>query len=341
MTPEAMKQAAAQGSPADIFAISYLQLCQISYFKPEEIATAVGSMPPPGEMAPNPAIGNWSVVWGPAKDWDDSNLAYAAAYIDAPTGLPVLLAVCIRGTDVNVGDPWGILKQIFEDLDVPKQVALPWAPDDPARIADGTLSALKVIEGLSWENQSLSEFVTGYLGDPANQTPVLVVTGHSLGGCLTTVAAPWLQNLLQTAGVPAPIVPATFAAPTAGNADFATLFQSSFSYAPRYWNAMDIVPRAWWDLTGIETIYQPCNLTPPWEVQDGLSYFESKLQGVSYVQPAEDSTELPGACDSSAGDWIDQAGIQHSTVTYMNMLGGVNILPPHSIPPIVMYKPRG
>uniref|UniRef100_UPI0031D37EFB lipase family protein n=1 Tax=Inquilinus sp. TaxID=1932117 RepID=UPI0031D37EFB len=301
MTPQEIKQGATgqAGTSATPFAISYLQLCQISYFSTDQIPEAVPGMPPPGENAPDSATGSWSVVWGPATDWDDSNLAYATAYTDAASNLPVLLVVCLRGTDVHVDDPWGILKQLFEDLRVPDQVALPWAPTSAARVAKGTLSALEVIQKLSSGGQTLSDFVTGYLNDSKNQQPVLVVTGHSLGGALTTVVAPWLQSL---GTITSPIVPATFAAPTAGNADFAALYGTDFSYSLRYWNDYDIVPNAWWNLPGIATIYQPCNLTPPSYVTDGLTHFENELQGVSYAQPAAD-TQLFGSCSSLAKTW--------------------------------------
>ena len=339
MTPQEIKQGAVGegGISATPFAISYLQLCQISYFQTDQIAEAMPSVPPPGESAPDPSTGSWSVVWGPAKDWDDSNLAYAAAYTDAASNVPVLLVVCLRGTDVHVDDPWGILKQLFEDLRVPDQVALPWAPSSTALIAKGTLSALDVIQKLSSNGQSLSDFVTGYLNSSANQSPVLIVTGHSLGGALTTVVAPWLQSL---GSITTPIVPATFAAPTVGNADFATLFGTDFSYSLRYWNDYDIVPNAWWNLPGIETIYTPCNLTPPGFVTDGLNHFENKLKGISYAQPAA-NTQLSGSCSSLGTSWIDQAGVQHSTHTYMAPLGGVNIMPPGGVgvPSIVDYKP--
>lgn len=337
MTPEEIKQGAVGegGIPANPFAISYLQLCQISYFSTDQIPEAIPAVPPPGETAPESSIGTWSVVWGPARDWDDSNLAYAAAYTDTASNLPVLLVVCLRGTDVHVDDPWGILKQLFEDLRVPDQVALPWAPSSPARIAKGTLSALDVIQKLSSNGQTLSDFVPSYLND--NQQPVLIVTGHSLGGALTTVVAPWLQSL---GTITTPIVPATFAAPTVGNADFAALFGTDFSYSLRYWNDYDIVPNAWWNLPGIATIYQPCNLTPPGVVTDGLTHFENKLKGISYAQPAS-NTQLSGSCSSLGASWVDQAGVQHSTHTYMAPLGGVNILPPGGVgaPSSVDYKP--
>ncbi|OWJ65151.1 lipase family protein [Inquilinus limosus] len=338
MTPDQIRQGATgqAGTSPTPFAISYLQLCQISYFSTDQIAEAVPGMPPPGENAPDSSIGSWSVVWGPAKDWDDSNLAYAAAYTDAASNVPVLLVVCLRGTDVHVDDPWGILKQLFEDLRVPDQVALPWAPStETARIAKGTLSALEVIQKLSSNGQTLAEFVPGYLN--ANQQPVLVVTGHSLGGALTTVVAPWLQSL---GTITTQIVPATFAAPTAGNADFATLFAQDFTYSMRYWNDYDIVPNAWWNLPGIATIYQPCDLTPPGFVTDGLTRFENELKGVSYVQPAL-NTQLSGACSSLGTSWVDQAGVQHSTHTYMAPLGGTNIMPPGgtAVPSIVDYRP--
>lgn len=344
MTAETVKQGATDATQANIYAISYLQLCQISYFDPSLIDGAVsGQMPPPGENQTDPTIGSWRTVWGPAMDSDDSNLAYVAAYYDTTSPAPPLCVVCLRGTDVHIQDTWGILVQVYEDLGVTDPQPLPWDPDGPAQVAEGTLKGLATIQSLLSSGQTLLDFLTGFLGDPANQQPVLVVTGHSLGGALTTVVAQWLKVALGQARVSAPIVPATFAGPTAGNQAFADLYGSTFGYSLRYWNQLDIVPRAWWDLSGIKTIYSDYGQNPPLDVTAGIDLYEVTLSGlgISYAQPPE-SNAFPGAFDISATDWSDQALVQHATTSYMEPLGGKSILPPSGpIPPILAYKPGG
>jgi hypothetical protein len=69
---------------------------------------------------------------------DESNLVFAAAYFMAGGLPPTFDAVVTRGTDVDVDDGWGVIEQIWEDLDVTSQVPLPWALNNPALIAGGT-----------------------------------------------------------------------------------------------------------------------------------------------------------------------------------------------------------
>ena len=125
-----------------------------------------------------------------------------------------------------------------------------------------------------------------------------MVTGHSLGACLTTVVAPWLKYDLAGAGVNAPIVPVTFAAPTAGNAAFASDFAAAFPYSLRYANSLDIVPRAWWDLDGLASIYNPCGLDCPEVAYLAIESYEALMDwtGVSYQQPQAGTRLLDGAC---------------------------------------------
>lgn len=107
------------GFPTNPFAVAYLQLCQASYVLPtSNIASTVASLPP--IVTP----GYWRCVWGPATDPDGGNLVFVAAYYDQPTGLPVFAAVVVRGTDFDVSD-WGIIEQIWEDLDVTSQSPMP------------------------------------------------------------------------------------------------------------------------------------------------------------------------------------------------------------------------
>ena len=224
--------------PTDIFGLSYIQLCGLSYdVVPADIPAQVAD---PANVTPW-GEGSWSCIWGPALDPDEANLVYVAAYTEA--GLPVAAVVVVRGTDVT-NDAWGDLKEAFEDLTAAYQVNLPWHGDPSVLVADGTLDALTTIEMMQSGGKRLRDFLAGFLGDPANERPVPVVTGHSLGGCVATVLAPWLKTSLKRIGVEAPVVPCTFAAPTAGNQAFTRYFADLFPYAPRYYNNLDVVPLA-------------------------------------------------------------------------------------------------
>lgn len=324
-TAHEVKQAMVQPStfPTDPFAVAYLQLCQVSYLDPSVIPDNVAKLPP---LDPT---GSWKCVWGPVQDSDESNLVFVAAYFMAAGLPPPFVAVVTRGTDVDVNDWWGILYQIWEDLDVTSQVPLPWAPNNPARIASGTVDGLNDIKSLLSGGATLVEFLGSYLSAPANENPVLIATGHSLGGCLTSVIAPWLQTALASKCPNLHVVPATFAAPTAGNAAFAQYFQSSFSYSLRVFNSLDIAPFAWQNINVVDDIYVPCGIAVP-----NLVYYTAigwndliAVAGVSYAQPATNQVPLTGSC-SGGTDWYYEGMYQHHATTYMTLLGGTSVVQP-------------
>jgi triacylglycerol lipase len=323
-TRDELLQAVTTAFPANPFAVSYLQLCQISYFLPiSEIEPAVASLAPLGGASD----GYWRCEWGPATNGDQANLAFVAVYYDRPSHLPVAAVVCLRGTDFGVSD-WGIVEQVWEDLDVTSQVPMPWDPANAARIANGTADAIAEIGALQSKGASLLDFLGGFLSDPGNQKPVLIVTGHSLGGCLTSVVAPWLKTTLARRGVNVPVVPCSFAGPTAGDANFANHFNNQFSYSLRYHNTLDVVPHAWQDLTGIESIYDAWGLTIPDPAYIAVVGFRTMMSvaDVSYVQPRMNDA-LNGQF-SSGLDWYGELALQHHTTTYMQLLGGTSIIPP-------------
>jgi hypothetical protein len=205
---------------------------------------------------------------------------------------------------------------------VTSQWTLPWLPVTSApMVAFGTLDALLTIETLAYEGASLPKFLAGFLGDPANQKPVLVVTGHSLGGCLATVAAPWLRVALAAKNVNVPIVPATFAAPTAGNAAFTDYLASNFPYAPRYYNTLDMVPYGWSDLKGVKTLYDPYKLPTPGPVKNAIDTFINDLGSLRYAQPGCTGPLKGAFCPGF--DWYQQVGAQHDHRTYISLMEGV------------------
>lgn len=316
--------------PSDPYAVAYLQLCEISYFEPSSIPFAVSRMP--GILG----IGSWKCIWGPAQTSDLANLVFVAAYSQAPGMPPTLAAVVTRGTDVDVKDIWGVLVQLYEDLHVTSLVPLPWAPTNPARVAAGTIQGLAAIQNLLSGGKTLLEFLGDYLSSPANGNPVLVPTGHSLGGCLTSVIAPWLQAALASKCPNLQIVPATFAAPTAGNADFAKYFDSMFKFAMRVFNTLDIAPLAWGDIAGVGNIYYgPCVILTPVAVVGVAIGFEIAVGGLHYTQPKA-VVPLKGSCSGST-DFYSEAAYQHHATTYMALLGGTSIIGP---PALVTPAPK-
>lgn len=300
--------------------LPYIQLCGIAYeVHPADIPAAVAD---PAQVTPW-GDGQWSCVWGPALDGDLANLVYVAAYHDVASGLPVAAVVVVRGTDIT-SDCWSDFKQVFEDLAVTSMERLPWLPADSAvRVAEGTLDALTTVEKLSSLGTGLRPFLAELLGNPANQQPVLIVTGHSLGACLASALAPWLSESLAAGGVTVPIVPATFAGPTAGNAAFADYVGGLFPYAPRYWNDLDVVPCGWAEIDRVKTIYASRGVATPEIVKlliDGYDFFMREA-GASYVQPAG-GVPLEGSFCLNLTDWFDQISAQHDHLAYAAIMKG-------------------
>src|ERR1041385_5345602 len=124
-------QAAAPPAP-DQLTLQTLYLCSISY------AADITTIPALVLKTPVRSVGGlWRCIWGPAQDSDQSNLAFVAGYFPNPSLGPQSICVTIRGTDVDVNDIWGIMEQVWEDIDGAFQVQLPGAPSG-VLVAQGT-----------------------------------------------------------------------------------------------------------------------------------------------------------------------------------------------------------
>lgn len=213
--------------------------------------------------------GDWRVVWGPVETV--ANLLYVAHSPAANA-----YAVAIRGTVPTPGPAQ--LLNIYQDLLV--ALAMPWTHGDApgATIARGTSDGLRALLSCASSGVKLDAFLERATTDEPEAA--VVVTGHSLGGCLATVLAPYLRHRLPGVRV----APVTFAAPTAGNAAFAAHFDALFPGAPRYYNRLDLVPMAWAGLDGIGALFpapgprcpsafkQTVRIVSEWLARAGLNY---------------------------------------------------------------------
>ena len=181
----------------------------------------------------------WNLVWVANQDFD-GNYAYVARSILDDT----VYAVAIRGSEFDFN--WDAFYNWFQqDLNVFEQVAWGYGNDANAMIAQGAADGLSNLQQLVCTTPSWSLSLLQYvLSQIADSSKTLHVVGHSLGGNLATVAAPWLVYEMKQAGKSLPAMSVyTYAAPASGNTYFANDFDQMFQ--DRSWRYVldnDIVP---------------------------------------------------------------------------------------------------
>ena len=304
---------------SNFFALCYLMLCQLSYVGEDNGPKAVKQIKDDLPKMPVPqgtVQGQWRIGWGPVVSDNNSNLMYAAEFVDTQSGTPVFTAVVIRGTDLEA-KPVGVLKQIVEDIDAADQVGLPFANNNPnAKIAEGTSIGFGTLNKFVDSGKTVEQYLTEFVR--TNPAAPIVVTGHSLGGCQTTVMA--LNLALKFANTT--VVPNTFAAPTAGNSAFIELYEQRCKFSPRWFNTLDLVPRAFADLDGIKQLWNVCHRPAPLLVKilvEGLKILLD-AKGAKYAQESSsESRSLDGVCQPPGTDPVP-AGVQNETTLAIHQL---------------------
>jgi hypothetical protein len=197
---------------------------------------------------PAAAGGPWTLEWGPANN--AGNLVFVALNSSKD-----VYAVAVRGT-VEV-DVTGFFTNILEDLDALSLV--PWLYPQTvtgAQIASGTNIALAQVIAMTdpVADLGLLDYLRSVISGSDAQ---IIVTGHSLGGTLTSVVAPWIADQLPKAGNTGTVAvtPYTYAAPSAGNQAFVDYYTKLFPNSYRGVNTYDLAPMAWSELASIQAMY--------------------------------------------------------------------------------------
>jgi hypothetical protein len=268
--------------------------------------------------------GDWSVVWGPCDD-SYGNLAYVAK--SAATGK---YALVIRGSETNIS--FDTIYNWFYNLYVTWQNSWPYFPTQPkAMISYGSWVQASHLTTASWNGQTLGEFLTQSLPKDA----VLALAGHSLGGNLVTVLASWISFLRGPDGSKPDLNTEvyTFAAPSAGNIQFADGFNARFPNSYRYWNTLDAVPCAWDRLLALNSLYEGIGIPTPAWIQDTVYTLEGLLlasewdYGSYYQQPNGNGNPLTGSMSPLTNNYLTEVTYQHGVNVYLGLLHAPLLLP--------------
>ena len=193
------------------------------------------------------------------------------------------------------------------------------APWD-ASISKGAMAGAKdILQGII----PLGGRLLGYLTHHASNGGRVTIVGHSLGGALASVLALYLKAELPAAKIGC----FTFAAPTAGNQQFADYFDKIMKgLSTRIFNSKDIVPNSWDanTITNDKNIYEK-EIDTPKDLKDKIDKILGLLKFLNYRQPSEGEQMLTGAVNSElilhdGKDFDRQAGYQHIDA-YIALLG--------------------
>lgn len=262
---------------------------------------------------------NWTLQWGQATHLD--NLAYVVG--DGSTKY----CLAVRGTIKSIVN-------IFEDVDV-GLTTVPGASKTTPMVSRGWADAVhnilkaKPCTGSPGEGTSLEDFLSSL---PADAT--VYVTGHSLGASTAQVLACWIKETFPGLGVE----PHTFANPTAGTADFATYFADLLPTSVRWDNVNDNVPKAYDRIEEIRTSYASTGpLKCPDSAQLALDALALLLEGKKYVQAGTPSAQIelpvvPVTPGTTSDQWYAEMGVQHSSYTYLSLLGAPLVSGQPSVP---------
>lgn len=299
--------APATSNPYNYYPTTSIELCVISYSSADDIC---------GMVTANTDL---EVVWGPAEVSDPIGIPFNLMYVAKNASTDEYFVV-IRGTTPESITSW------LEDFEVSTTQPFSALPGAPANIPadalistgtfDGMTDLIKLVDPTT--GQALIEFLQG--ASPRN----IYVTGHSLGGTLTSPMFTYINALLNGGNPTSNMALWGFAGLTPGGAGFNSYFNSIVpndqGFLWRIQNSLDIAPFLYDSEADIENVYAPNGLA--WGDVDktlfDYLFGEAQKAGITYAQ-AQPGEVIPGVFDQSIEDeyiWAAQAAHQHHSTTY-------------------------
>lgn len=267
--------------------------------------------------------GAWRLVWLALSE-ANANMAYIAQSTNGSNEF----AVVARGTDADLTD-------ILEDLDVGTVVPFPESGSPtPIAVSKGAMDAFKRVVNASSiaaspsPNATLTQALTAALNSaPPSPQPTVYLTGHSLGGCIATMLAPYLQAKTWPKQPKFAVI--TYAAPTAGVQSFVDYFDSvPWVIDERHNNAYDLVPHAWADLDTTADWYPSPGPQATEEVKLLIGAISKRTKGNVYVQPGtlypmntSYASLAKNLVNKTTQDFLGQVAFQHANSTYLDLVG--------------------
>ncbi|MFI2184528.1 IPT/TIG domain-containing protein [Streptomyces sioyaensis] len=266
--------------------------------------------------------GAWQLVWLALSE-ANANMAYIARSTNGSNEF----AVVARGTDADLTD-------ILEDLDVGTVVPFPESGSPkPVAVSKGAMDAFtRVVNARSIASPSpnvtlVQALAAALKSAPSSPQPTVYLTGHSLGGCIATMLAPYLQAQTWTHQPKFAVI--TYAAPTAGTQSFVDYFDSvPWVIDERQNNAYDLVPRAWADLDTTAGWYPSPGPQATEEVKLLIGAISKRTKGNVYVQPGtlrpmntRYTSLAKNLVNETTQDFLGQVAFQHANSTYLDLVG--------------------
>jgi hypothetical protein len=154
-------------------------------------------------------------------------------------------------------------------------------------VNNGQISLLK--SNTDWRTSWTRILAGTYTGTSASQVVPFVTVAvepfapgsefellHIFGGSFQDSEPVALKIEIQDGDGAPEVVTDTIAAPSPGNGEFATYYNTLFTNAFRFFNSLDVVPNAWASLGTVETYYPPLVSCPP-DITTIVSYAEQAV----------------------------------------------------------------